>query len=99
MNEAIRKYLNYLKNIKYYSDKTVSSYFFDLNGFANYLKENELLVDEVIDKDIQSYINSLKKQNYKVSSLNRKIVCLRNFYKYYANEINPNASLFDFKNP
>ena len=42
MDKAINAYLKYLKNVKHYSDNTISSYRFDLLDFSKYLKENDL---------------------------------------------------------
>lgn len=94
MEKAINAYLKYLKNVKHYSDNTISSYRFDLLDFSKYLKENDLDYKDLIDKDVQGYINSLKKDNYSVNSLNRKIVVFRNFYKYLVIEFDENI-----KNP
>ena len=88
MENAISKYIEYLEKVKHYSNSTISSYAFDLKKFAIYLNENNIKVDEVIDKDVQDYIKLLKINKYEITSINRKIVCLRNFYKYYVTEIN-----------
>ncbi len=90
MEEAIKKYLDYLQYIRHYSLKTISSYHFDLDKFYLYLKQTHQDFKELTDKDVQEYMNHLKKEHYKVSSINRKIVCLRNFYKYYVNEVDEN---------
>ena len=94
MEKEIKRFIDYLTYIKHYSDKTTSSYLFDLKKFEKYLIENKIKVDEVTSEDVSDYMNNLKKNNYKATSINRKIVCLRSFYKYYCNEINNN-----FKNP
>jgi len=83
MIKEFENYLRYLSEVKHYSDKTVSSYGFDLTDFSNYLNENKLNVLEINENDIKLYMNGLKINNYAISSINRKIVCLRNFYKYY----------------
>ena len=92
MEEIIQKYLEYLKNVKHYSERTISSYYFDLSKFNQYLLTNRLDYDHLIDKDVQEYINNLRLKHYAISSLNRKIVCLRNFYKYCCVEIDNNIS-------
>ena len=72
------------------------AFIFDYNfdESLRYLKENDLDYKDLIDKDVQGYINSLKKDNYSVNSLNRKIVVFRNFYKYLVIEFDENI-----KNP
>ena len=92
MEQAIQSYIEYLNKVKHYSKATISSYNFDLQKFSIYLKENDIKIDEVIDKDVQDYMKLLKINNYEITSINRKIVCLRNFFKYYVTEINENAN-------
>ena len=92
MKDTINKYIDYLTNIRHYSKQTISSYHFDLKDFLAFCNDNELVIDQIIDKDINSYINDLKVRNFNVTSVNRKIVCLRSFFKYYVNELNVDAS-------
>lgn len=91
MEKVIEEYIYYLTNVKRYSDKTISSYHFDLKDFLLFCIDNELTIDCIIDKDINQYIANLKIKKYNVTSINRKIVCLRSFFKYYVNEVNENA--------
>ena len=97
--EAFDKYIDYLENIKHYSKQTISSYSFDLKGFEKYMKEKKLLLESLNEEDIQDYISFLRKSNLKITSINRKIVCLRNFYKYYTLNLNCNAKnvMLNFK--
>lgn len=87
MEHAIKKYLDYLKYVKHYSQRTIESYDYDLSGFNKFLINSELSFTTIIDKDVTEYINHLKIKGLQVSSLNRKIVALRNFYKYYVNNV------------
>lgn len=100
MKKEFEDYLLYLKNVKKYSEKTISSYFFDLKDFSVYLNDNNINIDECVYQDIQDYMNSLKIKNYKATSINRKIVCLRSFYKYYVNEVDEKCKnpLIAYKN-
>ncbi len=104
MEKAIENYIYYLTHIRHYSEHTTSSYFFDLNKFNLYLKSTHKDFKNLSDKDVQEYMNHLKKEHYKVSTINRKIVCLRNFYKYYVNEVdekifNPMINYATLKSP
>ena len=92
MLKEFEKYLDYLLNIKHYSKKTISSYYFDLKSFDDYLTINNISIDDCNIKDVQDYMNNLKRNNYKITSINRKIVCLRSFYKYYVNNVNINSN-------
>ena len=42
MEKEIKKFIDYLTYIKHYSDKTTSSYLFDLKKFEKYLIENKI---------------------------------------------------------
>lgn len=92
MEQAIKQYLDYLLHIRHYSERTVSSYRFDLMKFSAYLDASQLDFKDLIDKDVQDYMNNLRRNKFAISSINRKIVCLRNFYKYYVNEIDSSIS-------
>lgn len=84
MQQEFIDYLDYLSKVKHYSKNTISSYYFDLNDFDKYLVLNDLHIRTLQENDILNYINNLKLNNYATTSINRKIVCFRNFYKYYS---------------
>lgn len=80
----INEYLDYLRNIKRYSEFTVENYARDLKSFKKYLDDDgELLYLNVDKYQIRDYI-SLKMQNnsLKNRSLNRHLSSLRGFYSY-----------------
>ena len=80
----INEYLDYLRNIKRYSEFTVENYVRDLNSFKKYLDDDGELSYLNVDKyQIRDYI-SLKMQNnsLKNRSLNRHLSSLRGFYSY-----------------
>lgn len=92
MTKTLDEYIYYINNIKHYSKQTVSSYNFDLKDFLSFCNDNEITMTNITDKDINQYISDLKIRNYSVTSINRKIVCLRNFFKFYVNEVNENGN-------
>ena len=77
-------FLQYLQIEKRYSPLTVSSYLNDLNQFYKYLSEQEDPVDPVnaTSHDIRSWIVNLLGRKYSSLSIQRKISCLRVFYRY-----------------
>lgn len=80
----INEYLDYLRNIKRYSEFTVENYARDLKSFKKYLDDDGELSYLNVDKyQIRDYI-SLKMQNnsLKNRSLNRHLSSLRGFYSY-----------------
>ena len=78
-------FLKYLQNEKRYSAHTVISYKNDLTQFSDYLAttyqlSSPLLVDHTI---IRSWILTLMEQEMEPRSVNRKIACLKSYYKFF----------------
>lgn len=64
------KYLNELKNLKNYSDNTISSYSFDITQF---------LESEINYKELSKYLRFLNEKGYSKTSINRKITSVNSF--------------------
>ena len=64
------KYLTELKNLKNYSDNTISSYSFDITQF---------LESEINYKDLSKYLRFLNEKGYSKTSINRKITSVNSF--------------------
>lgn len=77
-------FLKYLKFEKRYSPKTVISYQTDLNQFQEFLnKEFENTPSEQANHGlIRSWIVNLVESKLDPVSINRKIACLRSYYKF-----------------
>lgn len=75
------EFLDYLQNIKKYSDNTIINYEIDIDRYINYLKSNKIDIFKVKYKDVLDYISYLKK-NHKSSSINRSISSIRTYYNY-----------------
>ena len=78
-------FLKYLQNEKRYSVHTVISYKNDLTQFSDYLAttyqlSSPLQVDHTI---IRSWILNLMEQEMEPRSVNRKIACLKSYYKFF----------------
>lgn len=87
MEKAIKQYIDYIKYTRRYSEKTCKSYSIDLEKFYTFLLNNNIDYKNVCENDVLEYINDLKRNNYAISSLNRKIVCLRSFYSFCSTNI------------
>jgi integrase/recombinase XerC len=79
--ELFFKYLQYEKR---YSPHTLTSYHTDLGQFAQYLDQVYQITDP-IEADhtiIRSWLLTLVQNNIKPRSINRKIACLRSYYRF-----------------
>lgn len=76
-----KEFLNYISNIKKYSNNTIINYELDIELFEKYLYIKKLNITKVEYKDILDFINYLK-DNHKSSSINRVLSSLRSYYKY-----------------
>ncbi|WP_018476784.1 tyrosine-type recombinase/integrase [Pontibacter roseus] len=79
--ESFFKYLEYEKR---YSPHTLTSYHTDLGQFSQYLQDTYQITDpaEADHSIIRSWILTLVHRNLEPRSVNRKIACLRSYYKF-----------------
>lgn len=77
-------FFKYLQYEKRYSPHTLTSYHTDLGQFASYLNEVYQISDaaEADHTIIRSWILTLVQNNIKPRSINRKIACLRSYYRF-----------------
>jgi integrase/recombinase XerC len=80
----IESYLNYIRYEKRYSNHTFISYQNDLNQFSAFSKDSYdlLCLSEASYQMIRAWIVTLAENEITAKSINRKIACLRSFYKY-----------------
>lgn len=81
MTEAFLKYLQFEKRV---SSHTVTAYQIDLRQFSHFLSETfELSDPHLADHGmIRSWIVALTEEKISSRSVNRKIACLRSFFKF-----------------
>lgn len=96
MNKPTKDFLTYLKINKNYSEKTVSSYGNDIDKFFSFLNKKELLMDEVNEQIIRDFLTQELDNGVSKRSCQRRLVALRQFYKYLQKNklINYNPFLF-----
>lgn len=85
MQEVLEGFISYISKEKRFSKHTVSAYSKDLQQFHFHITENLEISDlkEIDHHDIRSWIISiLEDEKLQPVSVNRKISCLRSFYKY-----------------
>jgi integrase/recombinase XerC len=105
MNEKIRQFFNYIQYEKRLSNHTVLAYTNDINQFQIYLKA-EFQIDNILETQFQmlrSWIVHLIDLQDSVSTINRKISCLKSFFKFCLKNnwvaVNPTAKLTRPKMP
>jgi integrase/recombinase XerD len=92
MDEAIRKYLEYLQNIKHRSENTILAYKRDLKQFATFVRQvdHSSGPERVSIPGIEHYLERLMAQNYKSSTIARKCAAVRGFIEFWhSDEILP----------
>ena len=80
----IKSFLKYLEYEKRYSSHTVTSYSTDLTQFHSFINEAypELDLSNVDHRILRSWIVQLVDQGLDNTSINRKISCLKAFYRF-----------------
>lgn len=77
LNYEVEKYLLVCRNTKGLSPLSIKAYKTDFKQYCEYMN----LHNPICKEDISAYIDLLYKQ-YKPKSANRKIACIKSFYKY-----------------
>ena len=72
------QFLNYLKNERNFSKKTIQSYLTDVNQFFLF---NKVKTSDIRSNDIRGWIISLKESGLESVSINRKISSIRSYFK------------------
>jgi len=89
MQQAINKYLGYLRSVKNSSPHTISNYGKDLGQFLTYLSPPGLQpppLAGVTHAIVREFVAHLHDQGLQKSSIARKLAALRSFFKYCVRE-------------
>jgi len=89
MNQAIQKYLEYLRAVRNSSPHTVLNYGKDLEQFSAYLSPPGVSAPALADlthQIIREYVGYLHSQKLEKSSIARKLASLRSFFKFCVRE-------------
>jgi len=83
MQKLLDKFLEYVRFEKGFSINTVQAYERDIKEFISFLKKLRITkLDQCNTKNIQKYLEQLNKQEYKISSISRKLAALKSFFKF-----------------
>jgi integrase/recombinase XerC len=82
--EGIAGFLEYLRSEKRYSAHTLTSYELDLSQFTTFLDKHYEKLDPAFATFpiIRTWLADLASNDFEAKSIQRKIACLRSFYKY-----------------
>ena len=86
----------YLEKIRGYSSHTISNYELDIMDYLNYLNELKLNIYKITYFDIKKYLVKLYDEDYKGTSIGRKISSLRTFYSYLYDENKIDKNIFKY---
>ena len=82
MEKQLKQFFKFLELNKKASNNTLQSYKRDLMQFENYLDKNQIKYNKVTAEDVKKYLDELKNQNKKPSTISRTIASIRAFYQY-----------------
>lgn len=69
------------------SENTISSYKLDLLEFFNFCSKKNIDVEHCIESDLNDFVSHISRtQNFKPSTLSRKISCLRSFFQFLVSD-------------
>ena len=69
--EFLKEYMDYIKSKKRLSQNTISSYYTDIKKYIEYLNNENIKVEDVVEYDIINYLVNLEKQNISVATISR----------------------------
>ena len=82
MEKQVKSFLEFIKNDKKLSDNTLQSYKRDIIQFNGYLEQKKVNYAKATKKDIEEYLEYLKEQGKKTSTVSRSLASVRSFYQY-----------------
>lgn len=81
-NNLVESFLDFLQKDKKLSDNTLQSYNRDIKLYCNYLEAHNLDVVKTDERELNTYLDSLKENGKAVSTVSRNLASLRSFYQY-----------------
>lgn len=84
----IEQYINYLRNIRGYSENTCKAYENDLRDFISWAKANVSGArwSTLTRKDIDNYVTAMVAQELKPATTNRRLAAISGIYNYFRRE-------------
>lgn len=82
MEDLIKEFIDFILKEKRYSEETAEAYSIDLHQLMAFLKAKEKSVKAAGYSDLSEFVVELKKKGYSSASIERKIACLKSFFKF-----------------
>ena len=82
MEKQVKLFLDFLKDDKKLSDNTLQSYRRDIEQYEKYVSDNKINYLKVTEETILEYMEFLREENKKESTISRSLASIRSFYKY-----------------
>ena len=82
MEKQIKLFLDFLKDDKKLSDNTLQSYRRDIEQYEKYVSDNKINYLKVTEETILEYMEYLREENKKESTISRSLASIRSFYQY-----------------
>ena len=80
--EVLKEYMDYITCKKKLSPNTISSYYTDIKKYIEYLNNENIKIEDVVEYDIINYLVNLEKQNISVSTISRMTSSIKSFHDY-----------------
>ena len=82
MEKQVKLFLDFLKDDKKLSDNTLQSYRRDIEQYEKYVSENKINYLKATEETILEYMEYLREENKKESTISRSLASIRSFYQY-----------------
>ena len=82
MEKQVKLFLSFLKDDKKLSENTLQSYRRDIEQYEKYVSENKINYLKATQETIIDYMDYLREENKKESTISRSLASIRSFYQY-----------------
>lgn len=98
--EVLQQYIDYIKSKKKLSENTICSYYTDIKKYLDYLKSENIKIEDVTEYDIINFLVNLEKQNNSVATVSRVTSSVKSFHEYlFLNRISETNPANTIKKP
>ena len=82
MEKQINNFLEFIKEDKKLTEKTLQSYKRDIVQFEGYLDTNRMNYTKVKEEDVKEYLKYLEELGKKTSTISRNLASIRSFFTF-----------------